>query len=227
MQRVLEPEVMDTEEDAAEYDAMDFSEPNARFADDAIALLGPHGTHVLDVGTGPGHIPILLLARRPELRIVATDLARSMLDIAARNLARAGVADRCELRLADAKALPLPDASFDLVICNSTVHHVAEPVRALREIGRVVRPGGAILVRDLCRPESVEAAWATVERVSPRDSPRQKRLFFDSLRAALTLEEVCSCVREAGLEGVHVALASDRHWTCERAARDADAQPSR
>jgi ubiquinone/menaquinone biosynthesis C-methylase UbiE len=95
---------------------------------------------------------------------------------------------------------------------------VAEPVRVFRELARVVRPGGAILVRDLFRPESQAAAWATVERVSPADSPRQKQLFFDSLCAALTLDEVRACVREAGLEGVHVALVSDRHWTCERAA---------
>ena len=57
----------------------------------------------------------------------------------------------------DAKALRFGAARFDLVMCNSTAHHIPEPIQLFKEIARVVRPDGAILVRDLFRPVLLEA----------------------------------------------------------------------
>jgi ubiquinone/menaquinone biosynthesis C-methylase UbiE len=146
---------------------------------------------------------VLLLSRRPGLSVLAVDMAEEMLRLAARNLALAGFEDACAVAKMDAKALDVPSASFDLVMSNSLAHHLPEPLDLFREIARVVKPGGAVLVRDLLRPESPEAARAIVERVTPDDSPRQKQLFFDS----------------AGLEGAAVAQVSDRHWSVERPRR--------
>ncbi len=217
MKRVLEPEVMDTAEDAAEYDAMDFAAPNGRFAEDALALLGERpGAEVLDVGTGTADIPVRMLRRDARLRVVGVDLAGEMLRLAARKVADAGLSAQCSLERVDGKALPFDAGRFDMVMCNSAVHHVPEPIALLRELARVVRPGGAVIVRDLIRPETTEEAWATVERVAAGDGPRQKQLFFDSLCAALTLEEVAALAREAGLGDARVARVSDRHWTLER-----------
>src|SRR5512135_587521 len=98
MERVLEPEVMDTALDAEEYDAMDFAEPNGRFAEDALALVGSvPGAEVLDIGTGTADIPLRMLQRDARVRVVAVDLAREMLHIARRKIAAAGFADRCRL----------------------------------------------------------------------------------------------------------------------------------
>ncbi len=218
MRRTLEPEVMDTAQDAEEYDAMDFTESDTRFAGAAAALLGDaRGARALDIGTGTAKIPVLLLAQRPELSVLAVDMADQMLRLAATNVARAGLASACTLARMDAKALDVPAASFDLVMSNSLAHHLPEPLDLFREIARVVKPSGALLVRDLLRPETPEAAWAIVERVTPTDSPRQKQLFFDSLCAALTLDEVRAMVAAAGLEGAVVSQVSDRHWSVERA----------
>lgn len=217
MRRTLEPEVMDTADDAEEYDAMDFSEPDTRFAEAAVRLLGAApGARVLDVGTGTAKIPLLLLARRPDASVLAVDMAAEMLRVAARNLERAGLAAACALARMDAKALDVEPGSFDLVMSNSLAHHLPEPLDLFREIARVVKPGGAILVRDLVRPESEDAARAMVDRVAAGDTPRQRRLFFDSLCAALTLDEVRERVAAAGIEGATVALVSDRHWSVER-----------
>ena len=222
MRRTLEPEVMDTAQDAEEYDAMDFTEPDTRFADAAAALIGDApGIRAIDVGTGTAKIPVLLLARRPGISVLAVDMAEEMLRLAARNLALAGFEDACAVARMDAKALDVPAASFDLVMSNSLAHHLPEPLGLFREIARVVKPGGAVLVRDLLRPESPEAAAAIVERVTPDDSPRQKQLFFDSLCAALTLDEVRDLVAAAGLDGAVVSQVSDRHWSVERARRPA------
>lgn len=220
MRRILEPEVMDTAADAVEYDAMDFSEANQRFADDAIALLrGTTDAQVLDIGTGTAQIPILMLKKDRTMKILACDLAQEMLRVAARNLAAAELTDRCQLARLDAKAIRAPAQKFDLVMCNSTIHHIPDPQIVFREIQRLVKPNGAIVVRDLFRPETMDEAWATVNRVAAGEHPRQKQLFFDSLCAALTVDEVKDHVQRAGLERLRVERCSDRHWTAERPIR--------
>jgi ubiquinone/menaquinone biosynthesis C-methylase UbiE len=220
MQRTLEPEVMDTPEDAEEYDASDFTEPDTAFAEAAALLLGEgRGGRALDIGTGPAKIPLLLLSRRPDLTVLGVDMSEEMLRVARRNVERAGRAAACTLARMDAKALDVPSGSMDLVMSNSIAHHLPEPLDLLREIARVVKPGGAVIVRDLLRPETRDDAWAIVNRVAPNDSPRQRQLFFDSLCAALTLDEVRERVIAAGLDGATVEQVSDRHWSVERARR--------
>jgi ubiquinone/menaquinone biosynthesis C-methylase UbiE len=221
LMRILEPEVMDTVEDAEEYDAMDFSGPNTLFAEDALELVKPLGARplrVLDIGTGTAQIPLLMLARRPDLEVTAVDLAREMLRVAARNVAAAGLSEACRLAVMDAKALRFNAARFDLVMCNSTAHHIPEPAQLFKEIARVTRPDGAIIVRDLLRPDSMDDAWSIVKRVAAGEHPRQQQLFFDSLCAALTLDEVSVLARQTGLGKLRVARVSDRHWTAERRA---------
>jgi ubiquinone/menaquinone biosynthesis C-methylase UbiE len=219
MLRILEPELMDTQEDAEEYDAMDFTAPNTLFAEDALGLVAHRpDVSVLDIGTGTAQIPILMLRRRPDLQILAVDLAKEMLRVAASRVADAGFSARCQLACIDAKALRVPAERFDLVLCNSTAHHIPDPLLLFKEIARVVKPDGAILVRDLIRPPSMDDAWATVKRVAAGDSKRQQQLFFDSLCAALTLPEVESLVRRSKLERVEVRQVSDRHWSAERRA---------
>ncbi|MCS7079842.1 MAG: class I SAM-dependent methyltransferase [Chloracidobacterium sp.] len=215
MERILEPEVMDTAEEAADYDAMDFTEVNTAFAE-AFVALGFRSGRVLDVGTGTARIPILIAERLPDVTIVAVDLSAEMLKLAARHVAAAGLATRIELHLADAKRLPFPEACFDAVVSNSIVHHIPDPVVVLQEMGRVAKPGAALLVRDLLRPETPEAADALVNRYAANDSPRQRKLFRDSLGAALTLEEVVAAAQKAGLADVTIAQTSDRHWTLMR-----------
>lgn len=88
MERILEPEVMDTAEEAIEYDAMDFKEVNAAFAELAIDL-APFQATVLDAGTGTARIPILICQQRPDWQIIAIDLAKSMLEIGEKNVKQA------------------------------------------------------------------------------------------------------------------------------------------
>ena len=217
MLRILEPELMDTQEDAEEYDAMDFVAPNTLFAEDALSLVSRKGSvSVLDIGTGTAQIPILMLERRRDLHILAVDLAKEMLRVAARRVADAGFAEQCQLACIDAKALRVPAEKFDLVMCNSTAHHIPDPLLLFREVARVVKPDGAILIRDLIRPPKMDDAWATVKRVAAGDGKRQQQLFFDSLCAALTLDEVEGLVKAAKLERVVVRQVSDRHWSAER-----------
>ncbi len=215
MQRVTEPEVMDSQEEAVEYDAMDFLEVNTAFAERAIEL-GPQVGLILDVGTGTARIPIIMCQRRPEWRIIGIDLAKSMLQVGLENVERSRLQRQIELELVDAKQMPYPNEHFDMVVSNSIVHHLPSPLPFLQELKRVLKPNGAILLRDLIRPNSQEALDAIVESIGTDYNERQNRLFRDSLHAAFTLDEVNELVQQAGLEGVKVYQSSARHWTVER-----------
>jgi ubiquinone/menaquinone biosynthesis C-methylase UbiE len=218
--RVLEAEVMDTIEDAEEYDAMDFTASNRAFAEAAIALVGDAPRpRVLDLGTGTAQIPLLLLEMHPRATVVAVDLSGPMIEVAARRARSSPHRDRLELVLGDAKSEAPGSGTFDLVMSNSVAHHIPDPTVLFRQLARAARPGGAVLVRDLFRPASHEEAWAVVNRVSPNDSDKQKRLFFDSLCAALTPDEVREMAARAGLGDARVPTVSDRHWSLERALR--------
>jgi ubiquinone/menaquinone biosynthesis C-methylase UbiE len=216
MQRVLEPEVMDSWEEAVEYDAMDFTEINTAFAQRAIEL-GRTNATVLDAGTGTARIPILIAQQRPQWQIIGIDMAESMLQIGRENVEEAGLEKQINLEFVDAKNLPYQDGQFDMVISNSLFHHLPNPLPFLQELKRVLKPQGAILIRDLIRPPSEEIMNHLVESIGTEYDEHQKRLFRDSLHAAFTLDEVQDLVQQAGLEGVTVERSSDRHWSAARA----------
>ena len=121
--RRLEPEVMDDTQEAVAYEAMDHSEPNAAFIE-RLMELGAAG-RMLDVGTGPGHIPALLCPRIASSRIVALDHAMAMLELARRRVLQAGLARRVWLVRGDAKAMPFAAGCFDAVFSNTILHHLA------------------------------------------------------------------------------------------------------
>ncbi|MFG0316969.1 MAG: class I SAM-dependent methyltransferase [Planctomycetota bacterium JB042] len=214
--RILEPEVMDTAEEAEAYDHMDHSEVNRLLVDRFVELGG--GGRVLDVGTGPAHVPIELVDRGGAASVVAIDAARHMLRTGAAHLARTGAGDRVALVLTDAKRLPLADASCDAVLSNSIVHHLPDPVPCFEEIRRVLRPGGALLLRDLRRPVDVADLERLVATYAADCDDRQRGLFRDSLHAAFTVDEVKEMLGRAGLGDLEVFESSDRHWTAERAS---------
>jgi len=212
--RVLEPEVMDRPEEAREYDAMDHSAVIARFVADFLDAHGAgRGGELLDVGTGPARIPIALCRADRQFRILGVDLAGPMLDLARRNAAEAGLTDRIRFARGDAKNLPFPDGRFEAVVSNTIVHHIPDPALALAEMFRLVAPGGTLMVRDLARPADEAALVALVDLHAASEPVAARNLFRESLRAALTLEEVEVMIRGLGLPAGGVAMTSDRHWT--------------
>lgn len=233
--RILEPEVMDTREEARDYDAMDHAEVNRLFVADVLKALhsalsndqsppaasgGIPEPHVLDLGTGTAQIPIELCRQWNGCRVTAVDRAAEMLKLARRNVTAAGSSRRIELQQADAKRLPYSDAGWDAVISNSIVHHIPEPRTVFREMLRVLRPGGLLFVRDLLRPDDPETLNRLVEQHAGEANDHQRQMFRDSLQAALTVEEVREILQECRCPPEWVAQTSDRHWTvCGRGTR--------
>jgi ubiquinone/menaquinone biosynthesis C-methylase UbiE len=223
LERILEPELMDTADDAREYDAMDHAAVNVLFVSDLLQALGgwrnppacrAHDElRILDLGAGTVQIPIELARRAPKAHITAVDAAESMLTLARRNIVAANLTDRVELTLADAKQLPFESSSFAVVISNSIVHHIAEPRAVIAESARVTAPGGLLFHRDLARPLDEPAVQVLVNTYANEATPYQRRLFADSLRAALTADEMANLVASFGFARESVSMTSDRHWT--------------
>ena len=214
IERILEPEVMDDEIEAEEYDRMDFTDVNTDFALLASKLLDKQDpVTVLDIGTGTARIPIILSQLRPQWQIIGVDLASSMLQVGQKNIQEAGKSEQISLQLIDGKKMPYEDNSFDLVMTNSLVHHIPNPLDLFLEIDRVVKADGSILIRDLLRPNSIAEIEQIVSEANLDYNPRQKKLFYDSLHAALTLTEIKDLVDKVGWTTAQVYQSSSRHWT--------------
>jgi len=122
-----------------------------------LAALRP-SLDLLDVGCGPGTITADLAQRVAPGRVVGVDRAPEVLTQASAHAAAQGVS--LELQVGDVYALPFPDASFDVVHAHQVLQHLVDPVRALAEMRRVLRPQGLVAVRD---SDYTSFAWA------PRD----------------------------------------------------------
>jgi ubiquinone/menaquinone biosynthesis C-methylase UbiE len=215
LSRVLEPEAMDTEQDALEYDAIDHTEVNREFARHALAVCS-NARRVLDLGTGTALIPIQMALLNPAIEITAVDLAGQMLALARRNLAAVGLETRVRLEVRDVKATGYETGQFDLLVCNSVVHHLPDPVPMFREIARLMGRETQILIKDLVRPNDAAGLKKLVETHAASDTPYQRKLFEDSLHAALSIPEVEAACHRAGLGPVDVVRVSDRHYCITR-----------
>ena len=118
----------------------------------------PQGSAVLEVAPGPGYFCIEL-AKLGSYAITGMDLSRTFVKMAAEKAEQAGV--RVEFKEGSASNMPFPKNSFDFLLCRAAFKNFADPVRALQEMCRVLRPGGRAVLIDLsrdARPDDVSRA---------------------------------------------------------------------
>lgn len=131
--------------------------PLHRLGDDLlqmVSLAKLSGTErVLDVATGGGHTALAFSRHAKE--VVASDLTPRMLEVAAQFVAE-HQQDNVRFVLADAEALPFPDADFDVVTARLAPHHFPSPARFVQQVARVLRPGGRFILDDNMAPEDDE-----------------------------------------------------------------------
>src|SRR6201998_4163669 len=121
-----------------------------RTAEDSAAYLLPcliPGASLLDIGCGPGTITADLAARGAPGPVMAVDQFADVLDVAHDEVERRELSN-VSFATADVHKLDFPDDAFDVVHAHQVLQHVADPVRALREMRRVCRPGGVVAARD-------------------------------------------------------------------------------
>jgi ubiquinone/menaquinone biosynthesis C-methylase UbiE len=141
----------------------------------------PGGGQVLEVAPGPGLMAIEL-ARTGKYQVTGLDISSTFVEIARQNAAAAGV--QVNFRHGNAANMPFDDDSFDLVACCAAFKNFAEPIRALREMHRVLRPSGRAIVIDLRHDVSRQAVQAEVGRMSL--GPASRVLTSFTLRSLLT-----------------------------------------
>jgi ubiquinone/menaquinone biosynthesis C-methylase UbiE len=212
LSRVLEPEVMDSAEEARDYDAMDHAAVNGVFVADFLAAWNGRGP-VLDVGAGTAQIPIELCRRHSSAEVAAIDLAEHMLQVGRDNVRRAGLDNRIRLERKDAKKMSYADGAFGAVISNSIVHHIPEPAAVFAEMTRVAAPGGLLFVRDLLRPADADTLQDLVNVYAAGANDHQRKMYAASLHAALTLDEVRGYLAALGFDPAGARQTTDRHWT--------------
>jgi len=221
MARRPEPEVMDDAEEARAYAEADFAEVNRAFVERLTELAGQHNVpadaRALDLGTGPGDIPLLVASALSPWHITAVDASQAMIGIALEKVF-AGPDRRTPLGnahvkfiVADAKATGLPAHSFDVVFSNSILHHITETDLFWAEVQRLAKPGAVAFLRDLARPPSRKAAQEIVDRYAPGEPPKLREEYYRSLLSAHTPDEIRRQLDRAGLGALQVAMASDRH----------------
>jgi SAM-dependent methyltransferase len=162
------------------------------------------GEVVLDLGSGGG-IDVLLSARRVGVtgKAYGLDMTDEMLALAKENQRKAGIGN-VEFLKGDIEAIPLPDASVDVIISNCVVNLAADKRKVIAEAFRVLKPGGRFAVSDVvCRGEV------------PQDVRKSMELWVGCIAGALTEQEFHALLREAGFE--HAEIEPTRIYEFEDA----------
>lgn len=226
--RVPEPEVMDDAGEAQAYSSASaeiyLSKIDDSFVEHAIGLIEPAPGRAVDIGCGPGQILKKLSARLPEWEFCGVDRSFAMIRLAAESEGNPSPATgsvgpakgNVQFVRADANSLPFRDGSFDLVLCNSVLHHMREPSRLLAEIRRIAKPNAGILLRDLRRPSRISYSFH-VRWHGRHYEGLMYKLYCDSVRAAYTFNELAAMLRRAGISGARVFPHGSTHLGIERA----------
>lgn len=161
------------------------------------------GCDVLEVAPGPGFFAVEL-AKQGAFKLTGLDVSRTLVEIAAENARKAGV--KIDFRLGNAAAMPFADESFDMTYCAAAFKNFSEPVKALDEMYRVLRPEGEAVVVDLCKDASLDEIDTYVKQ--------SKRRWIDAWMTRWTFRRVLLKRAYTGEEFIRMAEKS-RFGTCQ------------
>jgi ubiquinone/menaquinone biosynthesis C-methylase UbiE len=151
---------------------------------------------ILDLGCGPGALALRLARRCPDRAVIGVDLSPAMVRMARARAAREGLAERVRFLEGNAAALPLDDGAFDLVVSTLSLHHWRDRAAALREIHRVLKPGGRAWIWDIRKDTTPETEREARRRYGGMAAFLFLRLV--RLHSFVTDAEVRALLQEAG-----------------------------
>ena len=212
MDRVLEPELMDDPKQAVAYARADFEAENQGFIERFKEYFPEfsQGT-VLDLGCGPGDIPIRFAKFYQACQVIGIDASAPMIQLGEQAVKEAGLSDRITLRCERYEEVAGARIA-DAVISNSLLHHLPNPLQFWQRLRQLVKPGASVLVMDLLRPDSPEAAQAIVDQYAANEQDILRRDFYNSLLAAFTEDEIGSQLARMNLTRLLIDIPDDRHW---------------
>ena len=166
------------------------------------------GGRALDLATGTADVALTIAARHPSASVLGTDPSKGMLEVGQRKIEHAGLGNRVRLALGDAQQIETADDSFDAACISFGIRNVPDRARALREMARVVRPGGRVAILELSEPQGgLLGALARfhVHTLVPRmgallSGAREYRYLQQSIASFPGAPEFTAIMRGAGLE---------------------------
>jgi ubiquinone/menaquinone biosynthesis C-methylase UbiE len=176
--------------------------------------LGVGGGMILDVGTRVGLISLKLLWQNENFYAIGMDRSSLMIDRARETAAAWNLSERAFFQVGDARKMRLKTGYFDLVISDSTLHGFDDPISVLQEIGRVLKPRGGLLIRDLKRPGRFQMQ-RTIDVYTARYGSRMLAQVEKSLRAGFIRGELDTILQTSGLERVQLT-EDESHFIIER-----------
>jgi len=184
------------------------------FASHALKL-GVESGMVLDVGTRVGLAALKLLWQNENFYSIGIDSSGPMIEQARATAQAWELGERAVFQVGDARKMRFKTAYFDLVISDSTMHRFDDAGAVFREIQRVLKPKGALLIRDFRRPNRFRMAKHIREH-SARFGNAMHRQIETAIRAAYTEAELMRIVHDAQLQGIHMVETDPNYITIER-----------
>ena len=213
MERTPEPELMDETEQAAAYAAADWSESHGkipryfrdRFPDFA-------GGRVIDLGCGPADVTVRFVKAFPQVTAVGVDGSDAMLEFGRRRIREEGLDSRIRFEKRYLPDAALEHRTFDAAICNSLLHHFADPIALWRTAALCVKPQAPVLMVDLVRPADHDTVVRLVNEHAKDAPPVLQRDFMASLHAAYTIDEIRKQLDATGLSEFKIDQTDEFHF---------------
>lgn len=177
--------------------------------------LGVDEGMLLDVGTRVGLVALKLLWQSEKFYAIGIDSSKALVERATETATAWGLGERAFFQVGDARRMRFKSSYFDLVISDSTFHCFDDPVSVLKEISRVLKPSGALLIRDLERPSRFSMV-KQIEKHGASYSERMRRHIEAAFRGAYTRSEIQELLRKSGLERAQVVQMDEHHVAVER-----------
>jgi len=177
--------------------------------------LGIESGIVLDVGTRAGLIALKIIWQNENLVAMGLDTAGPLVERARATATAWDLNERAVFQVGDPRRMRFKSGYFDLVVSDCSLHRFDNAVEVLREIGRVLKPKGAILIRDYSRPNRLKMI-GRIQQHTERLGDAMRPQLEQSIQASYTPDEIRHAVAEAGLGGISVDAINPDYWILER-----------
>ncbi len=212
MQRLAEPELMNDPEQALAYAAADFSQAHDAFVAHFKERFPKFSKgRAIDLGCGAADITIRFALAFPDVEIDGIEGAQAMLALGRLAVEQKKLGNRISLLPMRLPSDGVQPNHYDVVLSNSLLHHLDDPLTLWQTIRKSAKIGAPILVMDLVRPDNIGAA-EDLARHYAADAPAVLyRDFYNSLLAAYDPEEIEFQLKQSGFGHLSIDLVSDRH----------------
>jgi ubiquinone/menaquinone biosynthesis C-methylase UbiE len=177
--------------------------------------LGVESGIMLDVGTRAGLIALKIVWQNENLVAMGLDTAGPLVERARATATAWELNERAVFQVGDPRSMRFKNGYFDLVVSDGSLHRFDNVVEVLREIGRVLKPKGAILIRDYSRPNRLKMI-GKIQQHTERLGDAMRPQVEQAIQSAYTPDEIRQAVKETGLTGVRIDDSDPDYVTIER-----------